>query len=113
MTARARKRPNGSYAFPFKGQWKPSNPDDINSGPKTVYEAKLDILNVSEAEEHKKDRQKYEKICKLAANGVAYISSEDKEWLEDKECWKIMVRWLRFVEMDKEEAEKSLLNLNP
>lgn len=112
MSQRARKRPNGGFALPYKGPFKVTNEEDYSEGPKQVNEVHVDILNISDKEEHAEDREKYERICKLSANNVACISKEKEEWLPDKECWKIFLRWVRFVEMDKEHAERELLDLS-
>lgn len=112
MSNRARKRPNGGFALPYKGPFKVSNENDLETGSKQVNQVHIDILNISDKEEHAQDREKYERICKLSANGVAYISKEKEEWLPEKECWKVFLRWVRFVEMDKDHAEKELLDLS-
>ena len=49
----------------------------------------VEILNMDDEDDLKRMEDIYSMVC----NGTAIISSEEKEWMPDKQTWRVFIRW--------------------
>ena len=67
--------------------------------PKAVRHVSVDVLDLS----NEVDFAYYLKIWKATGLGSAQVVDEDKHWVEDKQNWKVFIRWFIKGKMDPSE----------
>jgi hypothetical protein len=81
----------GLEGLPFRGSVPTIKEDDPpEKRPQMGTQAFVKILELDKEE----DLQTYVDIAQLVANGVAQISFEDKRWIEEKQNWKVLIRFM-------------------
>ena len=81
----------GYEGVPFRGtvpNIKESDPDEQR--PQLGMQVRVDILDLSKPE----DLEYYGQISQMVGNGFAQISFEERQFIEEKKSWLVLLRWM-------------------
>jgi hypothetical protein len=81
----------GLEGLPFRGTPPTIKEDDpFEKRPQIGMQTHVRVLDMDDPA----DLKLYTDIAQLVADGVAQISFEERHWVESKETWKVLIRWI-------------------
>ena len=72
--------------------------------PQSVKHVSIDVLDLDNPE----DMAYYKKIWQAVGYGSVLVVEESKQWIEDKQNWKVFVRWCIKGKMDPGELRAEI-----
>jgi len=87
----------GAHDLPFRGKsaQPPMLKNDETDKLTEVWDCRVRVFNTG----NKDDMQVYTKICDSVAKRICEISVEERQWIPEKQEWKIFLRWIeKYVE---------------
>lgn len=80
----------GFDELPFRGEPMDRKEDDPEHlQPQRGARAHVEILEMDNPD----DIKRMEDIYSMLATGTAIVSAEDRQWIPDKQTWRVFIRW--------------------